>query len=74
MGRRNLPNTALWGFEFIYSQLQEIERQLAAIADDNTLPRHSVSRRVQAARIAALKARERATEVHPKVAQRSLRG
>lgn len=71
MARRDLPNAALWGFEYAYARMQEVERELAAIMADNTLPRAVVNRRVQAARLAVSKARERIVEVHPRAPQRA---
>lgn len=68
--RRPLGNAAMWAFEDTYAFLLEIERELAAVS---RLVNGEPALRVAAARLAALKARERIVTVHPDAVRKARR-
>lgn len=62
--RRPIPNTALWALEFNYARLVEIEALLKQVIAVTGLSQ-SDRTRIQAARLAASRGRERIVQAHP---------
>ena len=67
---RERPNNAMWALEFNYARHLEIEGLMRLVLKSTTLSQLDRTR-IQAARLAASRGRERIVEVHPKAPKKA---